>query len=101
MSFQNSISEDGYIYNNISSININVIPSFGHIVNVSESDKSKVVGRIWYRQYKLKNGEPQKEPFIANLKTLIHHDMLLSVWERSSKSQSTASTFTNTSRDQD
>jgi hypothetical protein len=76
MSFQNSISEDGYYSINLSSININVIPSFGHIVNVSEGDKSKVVANISFRQDKLNNGEPKKEPYIPNLKTLTHHDML-------------------------
>ena len=43
MSFQNSYSEDGYYAMIFRSININVVPSFGHIVNVSESDKNKVV----------------------------------------------------------
>jgi hypothetical protein len=60
----------------IRSININVIPSFGHIVNVSENDKNKVVIQIILRSMKLINGEKPKEPFILNLETLILLGML-------------------------
>jgi hypothetical protein len=43
MSFQNNITEDGYSLLLFRSININVIPTFGHIVNVSEQDKNAKV----------------------------------------------------------
>lgn len=36
MSFQNTVLPDG-------SININVIPSFGRIVNANETDKQRLV----------------------------------------------------------
>jgi hypothetical protein len=43
MSFQNTITEDGSFPLYFRSININVIPTFGHIVNASEQDKNAKV----------------------------------------------------------
>lgn len=44
MSFQNTVGPDGYNLFNFRSININVVPSFGRIVNVIDIEKdSKVI----------------------------------------------------------
>jgi len=94
MSFQNTISEDG-------SININVIPSFGHIVNVNETDKNKVVHLSLFSSMKLINGNRKKEHFTINLKTLILLAMLHSVSAKLLKNQSMRSIFTSTSKNLD
>ena len=52
MSFQNTVLPDG-------SININVIPSFGRIVNANEADKQRLVSFLYNKSYhKFKDGEP-------------------------------------------
>jgi len=72
MSFQNSYGPDG-------SININVVPSFGHIINVSEQHKLSTVSLILYRLLKLKDGEQPEEPSDKDQLTLTPADMLHSV----------------------
>ena len=60
-----------------------MIPSFGHIVNVSEGDKNKVVIDEIFRSTKLISGEKPKEPFILNQKTSTPLDMPLSALDKS------------------
>lgn len=61
MSFQNTISEDGYCSHYHRSININVIPTFGHIVNVNEPDRQAKVSLSSLSSEKSNNGEPETE----------------------------------------
>lgn len=53
MSFQNSFGPDG-------SININVVPSFGRIVQLPEQQKVVTVHFCLPRSQKLKHGELEK-----------------------------------------
>lgn len=82
------------------SININVIPSFGHIVNVSEPDKNKLVVQSWCRLEKLRPGEARRELFMSHPRTLTHHATLHSAWEKLSRSQLTKNISMNMSKDQ-
>jgi hypothetical protein len=69
MSFQNSYGPDG-------SININVVPSFGHIVQVSENHKvTTVKSKHYFRHHKLKHGGNAKEHFVPDQLILIQVDM--------------------------
>lgn len=63
MSFQNSYGPDG-------SININVVPSFGRIVQLPEPQKVTTVLYFWCRFLKLKHGELEK--------VLLEQDQLIS-----------------------
>jgi hypothetical protein len=63
MSFQNSYGPDG-------SININVVPSFGRIVQLPEPQKVTTVLYLWCRFLKLKHGELEK--------VLLEQDQLIS-----------------------
>ena len=58
-------------------ININVIPSFGRIVNMNEYDKNQKVLINLFRFMMYKPGEEEKEPFTNDLQTLTHLDMFL------------------------
>lgn len=55
MSFQNSYGPDG-------SININVIPSFGHIVNLPEQQKVVTVRVFLFRSLMWRDGELLRVP---------------------------------------
>ena len=46
--------------NSLRSININVIPSFGHIINVSEVDKQRQVTQLLFSCRKSRPGEPER-----------------------------------------
>ena len=89
MSFQNQVLPDG-------SININVIPSFGRIVNVVESDKTKVVHVNHNVSYlKLKDGREATDPSLKDLPILTHPDTSLSAQEKLSRNLSTNNTSIN------
>lgn len=75
MSFQNSYSPDG-------SININVVPSFGRIVQVPENQKLTTVHLNLFRFLKLKDGELGRVPFINVQLILILLDMFLSAHKK-------------------
>ena len=101
MSFQNNITEDGYSLLLFRSININVIPTFGHIVNVSEQDKNAKVLPRWVSWERWSSGDKRRVPFTTSPRISIPRDTPLSVWERWLRSPSTASTSTSTLRGRD
>jgi hypothetical protein len=81
MSFQNSVLPDG-------SININVIPSFGRIINCSEVDKQRVVNFYpYYRFLILKDGKPPTDQSFIDQLISTHQDTFLSVLDKLSKNQ--------------
>lgn len=95
MSFQNTVLPDG-------SININVIPSFGKIVNVGEFDKTKVVLFYPNESYqKLRDGRQPTDPSPTSQLISTLRDTFRSAQEKSSKNQSISNTFTNMSKDLD
>ena len=94
MSFQNSFGPDG-------SININVVPSFGRIVQLPEQQKVVTVHIRLPRSQKLKHGELEKVPWDKDLQTLTQADIFLSVLEKSLKIQLINRTFTIMSKDPD
>lgn len=95
MSFQNSYGVDG-------SININVVPSFGHIVLLPEQQKAMTVIYLFYhRLQKLKDGEPQEVLLEADPLTSTQADTLHSVLKKSLKTQLTKLIFMNMLKDQD
>jgi hypothetical protein len=59
-----------------------VIPSFGHIVNVSEIDKQRQVAFLALSFKKSRLGVPEKEPCTLLPKILIPPDMPLSAFVR-------------------
>lgn len=75
MSFQNSFGPDG-------SINISVVPSFGHIVNLPEQQKAMTVHFMWYRLLKLKHGELERAHFDPDQQISIPADIFHSVLEK-------------------
>lgn len=75
MSFQNSYGPDG-------SININVVPSFGRIVQLPEQQKVVTVKNNWFRLVKLMHGELAKAPWEPDHKILIPQDMFHSAHEK-------------------
>jgi hypothetical protein len=83
------------------SININVIPSFGHIVNVAEGDKNKVVRLRLCSSGKYNTGDRPREPSTPHPRTSILLVMLLSACGKLLRSQLTANISTNMLRDQD
>jgi hypothetical protein len=79
--FQNSYGPDG-------SININVVPSFGHIVTLPEQQKVVTVHISFISSsHKFKDGEQLKEHLEQDQLTLIQADMLHSVPEKLCKTQ--------------
>ena len=84
-----------------SSININVIPSFGHIVNINEVDRNKVVPPYLCRSMKSINGENKEELSTACPETLTHPDMFLSALRKPLKNPLQVNISMITSRDQD
>lgn len=76
MSFQNSFGPDG-------SININVVPSFGRIVQLPEQQKTVTVQFFSFRFRKLKDGELEKELLDQGLLTSTQADMFHSAPEKS------------------
>lgn len=77
------------------SININVVPSFGHIVNVAESDKNKLVTPPPCSSARSNSGDSKRAPFTSGPRTSTHPDTRRSVSARSWRSQSTRSTSTS------
>lgn len=94
MSFQNSYGPDG-------SININVVPSFGRIVQLPENQKVVTVHDSLCRFPKLMLGEPEREPFAKDQLTSTPADTSHSALGKSSRIPLTNSTFTNMLKDQD
>jgi hypothetical protein len=78
-----------------------VIPSFGHIVNLAEREKNQYVKLVQNRLKMSKYGGKRREHYILNLKILTPHVMLHSVFEKLSKNQSIANTFTSMLKDPD
>ncbi len=84
------------------SININVIPSFGRIVNVIDNEKDvRVYFRLIFSSEKSKPPEPDSEPSDKNPLTLIPPDTFHSAPGKSSKNPSTNSKSMNTSKGPD
>ena len=79
MSFQNTITEDGYLSLYLRSININVIPTFGHIANVSEQDKNAKVLPLSCSCARLSSGGKRRAHFTPNQKISTPRGMPLSV----------------------
>lgn len=94
MSFQNSYGPDG-------SININVIPSFGHVVMLPEQEKNMTVQFCLCSWHKSINGELWEEFWDKDLLTLIPQGMHLSAQMKLSKTLSIKNTSTNMWRDRD
>ena len=95
MSFQNQVLPDG-------SININVIPSFGRIVNVVETDKNKVVSFNHNVSYlKSRDGREPTDLLLKDLLILTPADTSLSAQGKLSNNQSTNNTSMNTSKNLD
>lgn len=87
----------GNFINYVRSININVIPSFGRIVNVVDNEKDvRVIPFLNYSSDKSKPPELDLEPLSPDPSTLTPPDTSLSAPEKLSKNQSTNNTFTNT-----
>ena len=72
MSFQNSYGPDG-------SININVVPSFGRIVQLPEQQKHVTVNTLSFSFRKSMHGDPAREPFTSAPLTSTPLDMFPSV----------------------
>lgn len=70
------------------SININVIPSFGHIVNINEVDKQRQVWISRYSSKKLRPGDRKRVLFTSPPRISIPPDMLPSASGRSSRNLS-------------
>lgn len=83
------------------SININVIPSFGHIVNIGENDKQRQVRFLALRFKKFRHGEPEKELCTTLPEILTHPATPPSVLERLSNSLCPHNIFMNMSKGQD
>lgn len=94
MSFDNRFGADG-------SININVIPSFGRIVQLPEQQKVVTVIMPSFSFLRLKPGEPVKEPWDQDQLISTQADMFLLALAKSSKIQSTNSTSMTMLKDQD
>ena len=83
------------------SININVIPTFGRIIQVAENQKQSTVLHLWLRFPKLKAGNTEKEPWIKDQLILIPTDMFPSAPEKWLRNQSHPNIFTNTLKNPD
>ena len=94
MSFQNSYGPDG-------SININVVPSFGRIIQLPEQQKYTTVFNLLPRLLKLKHGERKKEPFEADQLISILAGTFPSALNKLLSSQLPKTTFTSTLKDLD
>lgn len=94
MSFQNSFGPDG-------SININVVPSFGRIVQIPEQQKVVTVNYLTCRFLKYKHGELEREHLELLLQTSIQKGMSHSALNKLSRIQSAMNTFTNMLNDLD
>ena len=92
MSFQNSFGPDG-------SININVVPSFGRIIQCPENQKFTTVLPILCRSLKSMLGELEKVPFTKDPPISTPLAMSPSAPRKSLKTQSINNTFTSMSRD--
>lgn len=94
MSFQNSFSPDG-------SININVVPSFGRIIQCPENQKYATVHPTLSRSQKSMPGEHAKEPSTTGPLTSTPAATSPSAPRKSSRSQSISSTSTSMLKDPD
>ena len=81
------------------SININVIPSFGHIVNVNDNDRRNIVRPYLPRSARFKAGEAGKELFTVSQETSTLPDMPHSVLRRLLRSLLPSSTSMTMLRD--
>jgi hypothetical protein len=94
MSFQNSFGPDG-------SININVVPSFGRIVQLPEQQKAVTVLVSPYRSLRSRRGGDGRELFTLVRPTSTPADMCRSAPTKWLKTLLTNRTSTNTLRDPD
>ena len=78
-----------------SSISINVVPTFGHIVNVSETDKNTTVYSHSFSSEPLKTGNLGTGPFTQCPRTLISPATPLFQSVKSSKNPSIKNTSTS------
>ena len=88
----------GTSVHSLRSININVIPTFGHIVNVNEADRQAKVFLTTFRSEKSINGVPKMEHFMPSLETLTQLVTLPSLWRKWLRNQSLKNTSTITLR---
>lgn len=77
------------------SININVVPSFGHIVNVAEGDKNKLVTPPLCSSARSNSGDSKRAPSTSGPRTSIPPGTRPSVSARSWRSQSARNTSTS------
>ena len=78
-----------------------MVPSFGHIVNINEVDKNKVVHNLLFRSMRLTSGGSRGEPFMPDPKISTPPDMLPSASKRLLKSPWPVSTSMTMSKGQD
>lgn len=83
------------------SININVIPTFGRIVQVAENQKQSTVSHLSFRSPKLKAGNTGREPCIKDQLISTPTDTSPSAQEKWWKTQSHPSIFMNTLKNPD